>query len=80
MHLGKKLQGKTNILHIHSILGAVLRNWKLEVSANESKVTLIPDYNVTLNKKTTTIQMLTSNKIYWEIVISKIKPATAYLA
>ena len=76
----QKFKSNINILHIFSMLGAIPKIWKTELSCGTSKFSLIPAFSINLNKKKTeVIEKLTSKKIYCEIINSKTKPATSML-
>ena len=67
----------TNFLNIHSIINAIPKNWKLKLKPVQGSFRRITNASIWLNKVVVPLNKVTSNKIYWEIVNHKIKPATA---
>ena len=67
----------TNILHINFLLAAIPKAWKAKMNNNTFIFQGIPCFGLVINKSIIPISKVTSRKVYWDTVKSKVKKPTS---
>ena len=70
----QKFNCSSNFLNFYSMLDAVPKIWKLKINAEPSNFCQLPDFSFMLDKNITTLNKITSKKVYWGIVNNTVKP------